>query len=107
MGEYKWLFWALQMWYIIILIFNIIIILNIIIDCDISTPGHVKEGMGGLNATDIRFIFHLMSTFQLLGSKWFDTQTEVHTESQNTHVSLAMEFQNHLSNESCKHGILD
>ena len=63
--------------------------------------------MGGLNATDIRFIFHLMSTFQLLGSKWFDTQTEVHTESQNTHVSLAMEFQNNLVNESLKHGIID
>ena len=48
-----------------------------------------------------------MATVQLTGSKFFDTQTKVHTAAQNTYVSLALEFQKHLSNESHKHGIID
>ena len=52
---------------------------NIIIDRGISKPGHDREVANGLNATDKRFILHLMATVQLPGSKWFDTQMEVHT----------------------------
>ena len=43
----------------------------------------------------------------LLGSKRFDTQMSAHTATQNTDANLAQGFQKHLSNESCKHGIID
>ena len=46
-----------------------------------------------------------MENFQIPGSKLFDAQMEVQTATQNTDVILALEFQNHLSNESYKHGI--
>ena len=46
------------------------------------------------------FILHLMANFQLPGSKQFDTQMSVNTETQNTDVSLEQEFQKHSSNES-------
>ena len=48
-----------------------------------------------------------MVTVQLLGSKKFDTQMAGHTLTKNTDVSLALEFQKHLSNESHKHGIIE
>ena len=44
------------------------------------------------------FVLHMMTNVQLPGSKWFDTQMAVHTETQNTDVVLAQEFQKHLSN---------
>ena len=62
---------------------------NMIIDSDISAPGPGAEVVDGLNATDERFIFHLMANVQLPGGKRFDTQMSVHTETQNTDVSLA------------------
>ena len=46
------------------------------------------------------FILHLMANLQLPGSKQFDTQMSVNTETQNTDVSLEQEFQKHSSNES-------
>ena len=52
-------------------------------------------------------MFHLMTNFQLPVSKQFDTQMTLHTATQNTDVSLALEFLKHLSNESQKHGIID
>ena len=48
-----------------------------------------------------------MATVQIPGSKRSDTQMSVHTSIQNTYVSLAQEFQKHLSNESRKHVIID
>ena len=72
---------------------------NIIIDRGISAPEYGQEVVYGLNATGEIFIFHLMSTLQLPGSKMFDTKMTVNTATQNTNVSLALEFQNHLSNE--------
>ena len=48
-----------------------------------------------------------MTTVQLPVSKWFDTKMKVRTAAQNTDVSLALEFQKHLSNAPRKHGILD
>ena len=78
---------------------------HIIIYCGISAPGHGREVVDGLIATDKIFIFHPVSTFQIPGSKLFDTQMLVHTTKQNTDVSLALEFQKHLSYSSLKHGI--
>ena len=48
-----------------------------------------------------------MTTLQLPGSKWIDIQTLVYIATQNTFLSLALEFQNDLSNESNKHVIID
>ena len=48
-----------------------------------------------------------MAPVQIPGSKRFDTQMEMQRATQNTDVSLAMEFQNNLVNESLKHGIID
>ena len=79
----------------------------IIIDSEIIAPGHRREFVDGLNATYKSFIFHLMVTVQLPGSKRFDTQMEVHTETQNTDVSLSQEFKKHLSNKQIKPGIID
>ena len=69
---------------------------NIIIDRGISAPGHGRDIVDGLYSKDKRLIFHMVATFQLPGSKRFDTQMEVHTATQNTDVILALEFQNKL-----------
>ena len=42
---------------------------SIIFDRDIGAPGHGKEVVGGLNAIAKRFMYKLMSTVQLPGSK--------------------------------------
>ena len=70
---------------------------NIIIDRGVSAPGHVIEGFNGLNTTHKRSVFHLMSTVQLPGSEQFKKMT-AHTATQSTDMSLALEFQNNLSN---------
>ena len=49
----------------------------------------------------------MISTVKLHGSEWFNTKIAVHTATKHSDVSLAQEFQNHLSDESRKHGILD
>ena len=48
-----------------------------------------------MNATYKIFIFNLMDTVQLPGSKLFDTQMVVHTATQNTDVIVSQEFQKH------------
>ena len=78
----------------------------IIIDRGFSAPGHGRDVVDVLNATYKRFIFHLTATFQLPGSKLFYAQMTVHTATQNTDVSLAQEFQKHLSNKSLKHVLI-
>ena len=80
---------------------------NIIFDYGISAPGYGREFVHGMNAIDKRFIFHLMATVQLPGSQNFDTKKAMQTTTHNSDVSLKQEFQNHLSNKSHKHGIVD
>ena len=63
----------------------------------ISAPGHGREVVVGMNTTEKRFIFHMMATVQLTGSKWFDTQIIVPTATQNTDVNTGISKQ--LSNE--------
>ena len=48
-----------------------------------------------------------MATIQLPASKRFDTNMAVDTATQNIDISLALEFQKHLSNEQRKHVIKD
>ena len=56
---------------------------SVIIDRGISTPWHVKEVVDGINAIDKRYIYQLMSSFQLIGSNIFYSQMQMHTSAQN------------------------
>ena len=47
---------------------------SIIFDWGISAPGNDKEVVCGLNSIDKRYIYQLMSTFQLPGSKIFENR---------------------------------
>ena len=48
-----------------------------------------------------------MSTVQLPGSKIFDSQMKIHTGNQNYDVSLAKEFQHHMTKEHRRNGVFD
>ena len=52
---------------------------SIIIDRGISSPGHGKEVVDGINAVDKRYIYQLMPKVQLTGSIRFDSQIKMHT----------------------------
>ena len=62
---------------------------SIIIDRVISAPGHGKEVVDGLNAIDKRYMYQLMSTFQLTGSRIFDSHILMHSCTPKNDVSLA------------------
>ena len=62
---------------------------SIIIDIGISAPGNGKEVVDGLNAIDKRYIYQLMSTFQIPGSIKFDSQIQIQTGTEKEDVSLA------------------
>ena len=72
---------------------------SLIIDRGISAPGHGKEVVDGLNAVDKRYIYQLMSKFQLPWSIRFDSQIKIHTGTEKKDVSLAREFKDHLEGE--------
>ena len=77
---------------------------SIIIYWRIIAPGNGKEVVDGINAVDKRYIYQLMSTVQLPGSIWFDSQIQMHTGTENKYVNLAKEFQEHLTKEQRKDG---
>ena len=52
----------------------------------------------GLNATDKQFIFQLMTTLQLTGSKDYDTHMEMHSAIHKSNFGLTQEFQKYLLN---------
>ena len=80
---------------------------SIIIYWGISAPGHVKEVVDGLNDFDKRYIYQLISTVKLPGSKIFDSQIQIHTGTQKYDVSLAKEFQEHVTKKHRKDGVID
>ena len=80
---------------------------SIIIDRGISAPGYGKEVGYGLNAVDKRYIYQMMSTFQLHGSIIFDSQIQMHTGTPKDYVSLAKEFQQYLTKEHRKNSVID
>ena len=94
--------WALQMWQCIIPDVNVFTYLSIIIDCIISAPGHGRELVDGINATNTSFLFQLLSTVQLPDAKIYDTQMIMQTKTRTSNVSLAIEFKNHLSTAARK-----
>ena len=75
---------------------------SITIDRGISAPGHGKEVVDRLNAVDKLYTYQLMSTVKLPGSNIFDSQTQMNIGNQEYDVSLAKEFQHHLTKEHCK-----
>ena len=48
-----------------------------------------------------------MSTVQLPVSNRFDSQMQMHTGNQKYDVSLAKEFQHHMTKEHCKNSVID
>ena len=54
-----------------------------------------------------RCIYQLMSNVQITGSKWFDSQIIMHYCTQKNDFSLAKEFQEHLSKDGRKHGVIE
>ena len=66
---------------------------SIIFDRVISAPGHGKEVVNGLNATEKRYMYQLISTVQLPGSKTFDSHILMHSCTPKKDVSMAKEFQ--------------
>ena len=66
---------------------------SIIIYWGISAHGNEKEGVDELNAVDKRYIYKLMSTVKLPGSKRFYLNIQMRTGTQKYDVSLAKESQ--------------
>ena len=60
-----------------------------------------------LNAVDKLYIYQLMSTVQLTGSKIFDSQIQMYTGTEKYNVSLAKEFKEHLTKNYQKYGVID
>ena len=61
----------------------------VIIYRGISAPRHGKEVVDGPNYIDKCHIYQLMPNVKLPGSKIFDSQTQMHTSTQNNDISLA------------------
>ena len=66
---------------------------SIIFYWGISAPGHGKEVVGGLNTIGKRYMYQLISTVQLPGSKTFDSQVLMHYCTHKKDFSLAKKFQ--------------
>ena len=49
----------------------------------------------------------LMTKVQLPGSKGYEKQMEMHTNTQKEDISIARDFQKHLSNTARKNGVID
>ena len=78
----------------------------VIFDPGISIPGHYKEVFYGLNDINKGYVYQLMSNVQLLGSKTFDSHIIIYSSKQNNDVSMAKEFQKHLSKEHQENGVV-
>ena len=72
---------------------------SIIFDRGISATWHGNEVVDVLNAIDNQYIYPLVSNVQLPGSNIFDSQIQMHTVNQKYDLSLAKEFQHHLTKE--------
>ena len=66
---------------------------NISIYCGVGSPGHVKYVVYCLKATNKRFIFVLITTFQLPGTATNDSHMGMHTSMSTTYISLPRLFQ--------------
>ena len=80
---------------------------SIIIDRGISAPGHGNRWLMVLMPFTKCYMYQLMSNVQLPVSKTFDSQILMHYCTPKKDVSLAKEFQKHLSRNDSKHGVID
>ena len=80
---------------------------NIIIYHGVGAPLYCREVVGGLNYTDKKFLTMIIITVQLHVSAYYDSQMVMNTSTTNTDISLAREFQKHLSEPTRSHGLLD
>ena len=62
---------------------------SIIFDRGISAPGHGKEVVDSLNVIDKLYMYQLISTVQLPGSKTFEKQILMHSCTPKQYFSLA------------------
>ena len=60
-----------------------------IIYCGVSLPGHEREVVDGLNATEKRFLSHLIVTLKLPGAKLYETHMVIQYETSTADVILA------------------
>ena len=72
-----------------------------------SAPGNIKEVVDEINAVDRRYIYQLISTIQLHGSKIFDSQIQMHIGTPKDDVILDKKFQHRLTKEHHKNGVFD
>ena len=72
---------------------------SIIIDWGISEPGNSKDVVNGMNAIDKLSLYKLMYNVQLPVSKTFDSQILMNSCTQKNDLSLAKQFQKHLSKD--------
>ena len=79
---------------------------SVIIGRGIVAPGHDREVVDGLNDIDKSFLLRLIPTVQLMGKKDYHTKMVMHNGNHTSDVSLAREFQKHLSNATRKHGVI-
>ena len=79
----------------------------VIIDRGIISPRHGREVVDVLNYIANTFLFQLMSTVQLQGEKRYDTQMVMYTGTCTSDISLAIKFQNNLSDVAHKHGLIE
>ena len=69
---------------------------NIIISRSVGAPGHMREVVGGLDATSKRVLSILMENLQLSSSKGYDTHM-----SMNTAIKKRLKFSNGISKNTC------
>ena len=61
----------------------------------------------GLNYIEKQYMYQLMSTVQLPGSRTFDSQILIHSCTPKHDVNLAKYFQKHMSIDDHKNGVID
>ena len=62
---------------------------NIIIDHGIIAPGHGRDVVDGMNATNNFFLVQLMETMKVSGSKGNETKMAMHSSTHRANISLA------------------
>ena len=80
---------------------------NILIGRGVGAPGNREDVVYGLNATKKRFPSILITTVQSTSAATNDSQMVMYTSISNKYISIAREFQKHLSNPTRAHGLID
>ena len=73
----------------------------------ISEPRHGLKVVDGINDIDKHYIYQLVSNVQPPVSKRFYFQIHMYISTKNNDVSLAKYFQQYLSQETRKNGVID